>query len=257
VDHQTDPSANGSGSKTTEPRPPGTSNGASAPAGRDISRLIIESVGAETAREDNDPTKRTTIEEDPSIGLVAPMLRAGSSALIAFQLGYLLLDRLEYPQTFARTSPIHAAGVVLGLIAFATALSPLAMRRWRETTLVIDTAIIACTAWIAVINSDSEVHLVLMDIQMPIVDGYEATVTIRNFERENNRHRTPIVALTASALEEAVHRTKAAGCDAHVTKPVKKSTLLDAIRDAVEGDRPDDQPKDAGIHEEETWRTEL
>ena len=78
--------------------------------------------------------------------------------------------------------------------------------------------------------------LVLMDIQMPIVDGYEATTTIRGWERENNRRRTPIVALTASALEEAVHRTKAAGCDAHVTKPVKKSTLLDAIRDAIEGD---------------------
>ena len=59
--------------------------------------------------------------------------------------------------------------------------------------------------------------LVLMDIQMPIVDGYEATTIIRGWELANHRHRTPIVALTASALEEAVHRTKAAGCDAHVT----------------------------------------
>ncbi len=99
--------------------------------------------------------------------------------------------------------------------------------------------------------------LVLMDIQMPIVDGYEATTTIRNWERENKRRRTPIVALTASALEEAVQRTKAAGCDAHVTKPVKKSTLLDAIRDAVEGDRSDDEPNNVGSHEEEPWRTEL
>ena len=48
--------------------------------------------------------------------------------------------------------------------------------------------------------------LVLMDIQMPIVDGYEAASTIRGWERANNRRRTPIVALTASALEEAVHR---------------------------------------------------
>ena len=83
--------------------------------------------------------------------------------------------------------------------------------------------------------------LVLMDIQMPIVDGYEATTTIRSWEREHNRRRTPIVALTASALEEAVHRTKAAGCDAHVTKPVKKSTLLEAIRDAVESNQSDDE----------------
>ena len=50
--------------------------------------------------------------------------------------------------------------------------------------------------------------LVLMDIQMPIVDGYEATSTIRVWELANGRRRTPIVALTASALEEAVHRTQ-------------------------------------------------
>jgi CheY-like chemotaxis protein len=76
--------------------------------------------------------------------------------------------------------------------------------------------------------------LVLMDIQMPNVDGYEATERIRGWERENGRHRTPVVALTASALDDAADRTRAAGCDAHVTKPVKKSTLLHAIRDAVE-----------------------
>jgi CheY-like chemotaxis protein len=82
--------------------------------------------------------------------------------------------------------------------------------------------------------------LVLMDMQMPVVDGYEATTTIRGWEKENNRRHTPIVALTASALEEAAHRTKAAGCDAHVTKPVTKSTLFDAIRDAIEGNKLED-----------------
>jgi CheY-like chemotaxis protein len=98
--------------------------------------------------------------------------------------------------------------------------------------------------------------LVLMDIQMPVVDGYEATSTIRIWEVANGRHRTPIVALTASALEEAVHRTKAAGCDAHVTKPVKKSTLLDAIRDAVEMSASDDDAAAVANHKEETCRTE-
>src|ERR1019366_3473509 len=46
--------------------------------------------------------------------------------------------------------------------------------------------------------------------------------------------RTPILALTASALEEDVRRAKQAGCDMHVSKPVKKSTLLDAISHAIE-----------------------
>ena len=76
--------------------------------------------------------------------------------------------------------------------------------------------------------------LVLMDIQMPIVDGYQAAQHDPRLERANNRRRTPIVALTASALEEAVHRSRDAGCDTHVTKPVKKSTLLHAIRNAIE-----------------------
>ena len=93
--------------------------------------------------------------------------------------------------------------------------------------------------------------LVLMDMQMPVVDGYEATTTIRGWERENNRRHTPIVALTASALEEAAHRTKAAGCDAHVTKPVKKSTLFNAIRDAIEGNELNvERAKVADIKEE-------
>ncbi len=97
--------------------------------------------------------------------------------------------------------------------------------------------------------------LVLMDIQMPIVDGYEATTIIRGWELANHRHRTPIVALTASALEEAVHRTKAAGCDAHVTKPVKKSTLLEAIRNAIESNPSDNVPADLVNLKEETCPT--
>ncbi|MGB9383000.1 PAS domain S-box protein [Candidatus Binatus sp.] len=98
--------------------------------------------------------------------------------------------------------------------------------------------------------------LVLMDIQMPIVDGYEATSTIRVWELANGRRRTPIVALTASALEEAAHRTQAAGCDAHVTKPVTRSTLLEAIRDAVSEPQLDDGTADHASLKEAACRTE-
>ncbi|MBF6559592.1 MAG: PAS domain S-box protein [Candidatus Binataceae bacterium] len=75
--------------------------------------------------------------------------------------------------------------------------------------------------------------LVLMDIQMPVVDGYTATTTIRNCEAAEGRRRVPIIALTASALDDAVRRSVAAGCDAHVSKPVKKATLLEAIYNAT------------------------
>jgi two-component system, sensor histidine kinase and response regulator len=72
--------------------------------------------------------------------------------------------------------------------------------------------------------------MVLMDVQMPELDGLAATRIIRQWEKDNHRTPTPILALTASALEEDVQRTRAAGCDQHLSKPVKKSVLLEAIR---------------------------
>ena len=75
--------------------------------------------------------------------------------------------------------------------------------------------------------------LVFMDVQMPKVDGLSATRSIRQWESENGREPTRIIALTASALEEDVERSLQAGCDAHISKPVKKRVLLEAIRNAA------------------------
>ncbi|MFO0773413.1 MAG: PAS domain S-box protein [Nitrospiraceae bacterium] len=72
--------------------------------------------------------------------------------------------------------------------------------------------------------------LVLMDMQMPVMDGYEAVETIRRFELEEHRVPTPVLALTANAIREEIERSLMAGCDAHLTKPIKKNTLLEAIR---------------------------
>jgi two-component system, sensor histidine kinase and response regulator len=72
--------------------------------------------------------------------------------------------------------------------------------------------------------------VVLMDIQMPVMDGLEATSAIRAWKKERGLSRTPILALTASALDEDVRRTLDAGVDMHVSKPIKKAVLLAAIR---------------------------
>jgi two-component system, sensor histidine kinase and response regulator len=72
--------------------------------------------------------------------------------------------------------------------------------------------------------------LVLMDIQMPVMDGLTATRAMRQWEKDRKRAPTPIIALTASALEDDLQRSLEAGCDAHLSKPVRKSTLLEAIR---------------------------
>jgi CheY-like chemotaxis protein len=89
--------------------------------------------------------------------------------------------------------------------------------------------------------------LVLMDMQMPVLDGYGSVRKIRGWERANALAPTPIAALTASALEEDVQRTIEAGCSSHMSKPIKKSRLLQAIVDltqspdaAIENDLPTD-----------------
>ena len=78
-------------------------------------------------------------------------------------------------------------------------------------------------------TSDGTFDLVFMDIQMPVMDGYAATVAIRSWEAAQGRERTPIVALTAHALKEDLQKSLAAGCDAHLTKPLKKKIFLEAI----------------------------
>ena len=76
--------------------------------------------------------------------------------------------------------------------------------------------------------------LVLMDVQMPVMDGLEATRSIRKWEKERGLSRTPILALTASALDEDVRRTLEAGVDMHVSKPIKKTVLVAAIKKSTQ-----------------------
>ena len=71
--------------------------------------------------------------------------------------------------------------------------------------------------------------LIFMDIQMPVMDGYDATQAIRSWEQANQRDPVPIIALTAYALSEEVQRMLANGFDAHLSKPQKKATLLRLI----------------------------
>jgi PAS domain S-box-containing protein len=71
--------------------------------------------------------------------------------------------------------------------------------------------------------------LVLMDMQMPVMDGYTATRVIRQWEKEQGMKPIPIIALTAYALKEEMQKSLEAGCTAHLTKPIKKTVLLAAI----------------------------
>jgi CheY-like chemotaxis protein len=78
--------------------------------------------------------------------------------------------------------------------------------------------------------------LVLMDMQMPVMDGYTATSIIREWEVAQGRPPTPILALTAYALKEDIQKALDAGCTAYLTKPVKKATLLETLSKYTNGE---------------------
>ncbi len=74
------------------------------------------------------------------------------------------------------------------------------------------------------------VDLVLMDIQMPVVDGYAATRLLRERERRLQQPRVPVVALTANAFDEDAAQALAAGMDAHLAKPYSRLQLREVVQ---------------------------
>lgn len=73
--------------------------------------------------------------------------------------------------------------------------------------------------------------IVFMDMQMPVMDGCTATKEIRKWEREKGIAPIPIIALTAYALKEETQKSLDAGCNAHLTKPIKKAKLMETIKE--------------------------
>jgi len=80
------------------------------------------------------------------------------------------------------------------------------------------------------IRNGKQYDIILMDIQMPVMDGYAATRHIRDWEKDNQRQPTIIVALTAHALKDDEKKSLAAGFDGHLTKPIRKKDFLAAVQ---------------------------
>ncbi len=95
--------------------------------------------------------------------------------------------------------------------------------------VVVPSGDAALDAWRASLDSDTPFDLVLMDVQMPGVDGLEATRRIRTAETENNERRTPIIALTANAFAEDRNACLAAGMDGFLVKPLDRERLATVL----------------------------
>ena len=78
-------------------------------------------------------------------------------------------------------------------------------------------------------SEENYYDIILMDVQMPIMNGYEATRTIRNLPRKDVRN-LPIIAMTANALEEDREAAIKNGMNAHVAKPLDIEHLMNVLR---------------------------
>ena len=101
--------------------------------------------------------------------------------------------------------------------------------------VVVDNGAAAVEAW-----ERQEWDVILMDVQMPQMDGPTATRRIRELERQRGGRRTPILALTANAMPDQVAQYLAAGMDGHVAKPIEISNLFTSL-ERVLAETSDDQ----------------
>lgn len=77
-------------------------------------------------------------------------------------------------------------------------------------------------------------HIIVTDINMPVMNGFESCQLIREYEAKNNfQQETPIIALTAYANDENLYKCKKAGCSGFLNKPINKDKLLAAIKKAL------------------------
>ncbi|MCG8534002.1 MAG: ATP-binding protein, partial [Pseudomonadales bacterium] len=82
-------------------------------------------------------------------------------------------------------------------------------------------------------NKHSELDVILMDCEMPEMDGYEATRSIREYELHNKLPRKPIIAVTAHAVGESKELCLQAGMDEYITKPIRLEALKNKIHETM------------------------
>jgi len=99
--------------------------------------------------------------------------------------------------------------------------------------VVVDDGVQALEAW-----ETGDWDVILMDVQMPRMDGLAATRAIREREAATGRVRTPIIALTANAMAHQITAYAAAGMDSHVSKPIDARKLFLALEATLDGAEP-------------------
>jgi len=102
----------------------------------------------------------------------------------------------------------------------------------EPTLLQIDCAETGTQAVKKFTEDPDKYDLIFMDVQMPEMDGYEATRRIREFEKSNSENlskQIPIIAMTANVFQEDIERCEEAGMDDHIGKPIEINEVIEKL----------------------------
>jgi signal transduction histidine kinase/ActR/RegA family two-component response regulator len=167
---------------------------------------------------------------DGEIGVTSE-LGLGSTFTLRVPLEYMGEEKVQ--PTVAETVAGEAPAIALRVLAAEdNAVNQLVLKtllhQMGVEPVVVDNGEQAVEAW-----KTGDFDVILMDIQMPVMDGMTATGQIRALELAQDRARTPIVALTANAMSHQIEQYVAAGMDSHVAKPIQAAELFGALTRAA------------------------
>ncbi|MFT4120987.1 ATP-binding protein [Bradyrhizobium sp.] len=164
--------------------------------------------------------------------LVKPLRTASLAARLALAPEVASPDLAPEPPVEARPGPTPAKGLSI-LVAEDNEINALLMRslltKLGHRVVIAVHGEAALESWLAATSAGTPYDLVLMDIQMPQLDGIETTKRIRGHEASAGGRRTPILALTANTLVEDRYACFEAGMDGFLIKPLDREKLEEAL----------------------------
>ena len=177
-------------------------------------------------------TRKGDIDQCIKLGIVDYMTKFIQPEMLLIKiyvaLGYEIPAKKEMSQPSPEQTPVTKNGLKVLLVEDSEDNRLLVQLYLKKTKHQLETAE---NGQVAVeMFKKKRYHLVLMDMQMPVMDGYMATRKIRAWEAKQNRTQTPVVALTSNALKGDMEKCLEAGCSDYVSKPIKKDVLLDTLK---------------------------